>query len=151
MLRDELTQLTLTQTIDPVTLAGNGTTTNGTAFDGANCNSVTHVVNVGESGDTLSGSVFFTLVLEHSDVVGSGYAAVNDASFVVLGGASTTFNTSTGAFAVVDGAADDDAVYAIAYIGPKRYTRVNVVRTGNNANGTPTSSVVLAHKRTQPA
>jgi hypothetical protein len=151
MLRDELTQKTFAQTIKPAVYAGNGTTTNGTAFDGANCNAVEHHVSVGVSGDSLSGSIFTTLVLEHSDASGSGYTAVDSADFVVLGGDAETFNTNTGAFGVVDNTGGIDSIFAIAYRGSKRYTRVNLVRTGNNANGTAFSCTSIAIKRKQPA
>ena len=149
MLRDELSPLTIEQTIDPVVLAGNGTTTNGATVDGANCNVVYHIVSVGESGDSLSGSLKQTAVLQDSDN-GSDWAFVANADFVIEG-TNASFLASDGSFAIIDGAADDDKSYAIGYRGPKRYTRVNIVRTGNNANGMPGGAIAVKYVRTIPA
>lgn len=150
MLRDELSQLSIENAIVPVVLAGNGTTTTGLSIDGANANVVQFVVTVGASGDTLSGSVLQTLILQDSDATGSGWAAVDNADFVIEG-TNASFNATNGAFGVIDSNGDASKSYAIGYRGPKRYTRVLVVRTGNNVNGIPGGAVAIKYPRRIPA
>jgi hypothetical protein len=95
------------------------------------------IVDVGESGDTLSGSVYFDLILKEGDASdGSGMTAVAEAD--VLGDWATG-----GIFATVDAAAEDGAVFHVGYIGSKRYIRLYVDVTGTHTNGTPIGAVVV--------
>jgi len=89
------------------------------------------IVSVGESNDTLSGSVKIELEVETSDD-NSTWADATDA--VVQ---TSVTGTNTGTFGVIDGAADDAAVYTAAYLGRERYARVVVNVTGTHTNGTP--------------
>jgi hypothetical protein len=97
------------------------------------------VVNVGESGDTLSGSVKFDLILqegEESD--GSDMAAVSDADDLI-GASSSTFQT-------IAAASEDGAVYSVGYVGTYRYIRLYVDVTGTHTNGTPIGAVCVKHR-----
>ena len=89
------------------------------------------IVGVGESNDTLSGSVKIELEVETSDD-DSTWADAADADI-----SSSVTGTNTGTFGVIDGAADDAAVYTTAYVGRERYARVVVNVTGTHTNGTP--------------
>lgn len=82
--------------------------------------------NLGESGDTLSGSVKWTIKLQHSDASGSGFADVDVADLL-----------SDAATVVVDSGSEDDAVYIFGYKGNKRYVRAVIAATGTHTNGTP--------------
>jgi hypothetical protein len=108
--------------------------------DGADlqeCNSVDLELNMGDSGDTLSGSVYITLILQDS-ADDSTWAAVTEPKYAVpLSG--TTLNTSTGAFALIDAPAEDSRIFRIGYIGPKRYARILPALTGTHTNGVPIS------------
>lgn len=94
------------------------------------------IVNCGISGDTLSGSVKYDLVLKECDTSGGTYTAVAQAD--VVGGTVTS-----GVFATVDDAAEDPAVFRIGYIGSKRYIKLFVDTTGTHTNGTPMAAVAL--------
>lgn len=130
-------------------LTGNGTNTDCTGVSAFDAEGVLHIVNVGNSADTLSGSLYFSLILQHSND-GTNYDAVDDALHVV-NGTGSSFNASTGAFAVIDDGAEDSLIVAIHYVGPRPYSRVRIARTGNNASGTPTGAIaVKSHLRKQP-
>lgn len=89
------------------------------------------IVNVGISGDTLSGSVFHTIKLQESDALGSGYADVAAAD---MEGTQGT---------VIDDPAEDPAVVVFGYKGAKRFIRVIDDVTGTHTNGTPFGAVVV--------
>lgn len=98
------------------------------------------IVNVGESGDTLSGSVYMDLILKEGDESdGSDMAAVAEDG--VLGDWATG-----GIFATIDAAAKDGAVFHVGYIGSKRYIRLYVDVTGTHTNGTPIGAEVVCHR-----
>ena len=68
----------------------------------------------------------------------STYTAVADADL-----SDSVTGTNTGTFAVIDDAAEDDAVYSTKYIGNKRYVKVVANLTGTHTNGTPLGCVAL--------
>ena len=127
-MRDLLNNLALIQALDPDTITSD---TNCTGIDRAGFESVTHIVNVGESGDTLSSSVYWDFVLQESDD-DSTYTDVTDNDDVV--GATVA---AGGIFATIDAAAEDDTVLSIGYVGSKRYSRIQIDATGTHTNGTP--------------
>ena len=134
----------LTRTLAPQTLTGNGTATNGAVVDHQGFESIEHVVEVGVTGDTLSGTVYFTAILQHGDEAdGSDMAAVTSTEPAVENGYTLGAVEANGVFARVDSADDDDRYYRIGYRGPKRYSRVVIQRTGNNATGTPVSMFAI--------
>lgn len=95
------------------------------------------VVNVGESNDTLSGSVYLELEVEHSD----DNSAWSDCANTDI--SSSVTGTNTGTFAKIDDAAEDATVYSVAYLGRKRYVRVVVNVTGTHTNGTPLAASAI--------
>lgn len=108
-----------------------------TTFDMQGFESLVAIVQVGASGDTLSGSVFLELILEHGDEQdGSDAVAVTSADDVLPGTA-----LALGVFATIDDPAEDDAVFKIGYRGTKRYVRVAVDLTGTHTNGIPVSVI----------
>ncbi len=127
------------QAVDPATLTA---TTLSAAIDLQNVGDAAVAVLVGESGDTLSGSVYWELELQESDD-DSTYTAVADADITnAISGA-----TATGTFALIDAAAEDDAVYFTGYKGNKRYLKVNIRATGTHTNGTPMGVLGLKGKQ----
>lgn len=126
--------------INPAVLTAD---TNSASADRAGYSGVDFTVLVGESGDTLSGSVKIELEVQESDD-DSTFTAAADADIT---GAVT--GTNTGTFAVIDAAADDDAVHVCKYIGSKRYSRVVVNVTGTHSNGTPIGAVAFLSGATQ--
>jgi hypothetical protein len=140
-MRDLHNNIGVQQTLDPVVASADQT---GAVVDSQGFGSVEHLALIGQSGDTLSGSVKIDIKLQHGDAAdGSDMAAVTDA-LDVLG---TTPDTN-GIFATIDAAAEDEAVYRIGYRGTKRYSRLVVDLTGTHTNGTP---VGLAAIKGHPA
>ena len=130
--KDLANNLLMTQVLDPATTSATVNTA-GLDMKGATGGMIN--VLIGESGDTLSSSVKWDLILQDSDD-DSSYSAVTsntDVSFADV--------DSSGIFATIDAAAEDDASYAIGYNGAKRYVRVACTKTGTHTNGTPIGAV----------
>ena len=119
---------TISQIVDPVVVSADALST---AVNQAGFTDVTALVAVGESGDTLSGTVYIELEMQESDD-DSTYTACADADIT-----NSTAGTNTGTFALIDAAAEDDAVYTSKYLGSKQYVKVNINVTGTHTNGTP--------------
>lgn len=128
-MKDLYNHLNVTQSLDPATATA---TAKGAATDIQGYNSVMHVVNVGESGDTLSGSVYWTLTLQESDTT-------TDGDFTAVAAADMHGTNNV----VIDAAAEDDAVHKFGYKGSKRYTRTIATATGTHTNGTPISMTAI--------
>ena len=130
--KDLANNLLMTQVLDPATTSATVNTA-GLDMKGATGGMIN--VLIGESGDTLSSTVKWDLILQDSDD-DSSYSAVTsntDVSFADV--------DSSGIFATIDAAAEDDASYAIGYNGAKRYVRVACTKTGTHSNGTPIGAV----------
>lgn len=87
---------------------------------------------VGQSGDTLSGSIKWNFKLQESDISGSGFANVADENVY------EDENLGT-----VDSDSDDEQVYHFNYRGNCRYLRGIATATGTHSNGTPMSIVAF--------
>ena len=118
---------------------------NGASIDAFGYETVAFTAIVGASGDTLSCSVKVELEVEHSDDNSTWADCANaDIKTAVTG-------TNTGTFAVIDDAAEDDAIYSVQYIGGKRYVRIVANLTGTHPNGIPIGAVaVLSGARELP-
>lgn len=108
------------------------TDVDGTGVDLAGYEGALMIAHVGQSGDTLSGSVSHTLIFQESDISSSGYTAIADTD--LLGGANSV---------VIDAAAEDEVIVRRGYLGNKRYVRVIDDLTGTHTNGTPISAMVI--------
>ncbi len=113
----------------------------GTGVDLKGYESATVIVDVGAEGDTLSGSVYFELSLEHSD---------DNITFTDCAQADIVDGTiaAGGIFLKLDGTAGGDPVtagliYRVGYVGGKRYVRVVIAKTGTHTNGTPIGAMVV--------
>jgi hypothetical protein len=109
------------------TAEGTGVGVDLAGFDGC-----AMAVLVGDSGDTLSGSVYWTIAFQESDSQGSGFA--NIAAADLIGGANDV---------VINAPTADQIVVQRGYIGGKRYVRTLCTQTGTHTNGTPMGSVVI--------
>tara|TARA_R110000796_G_scaffold27008_4_gene74637 strand:+ start:3239 stop:3682 length:444 start_codon:yes stop_codon:yes gene_type:complete len=130
------------QLLDPVTVTADA---NSASVDLDGYESLCLLVNVGESGDTLSGSVYIELEVEES---------VDDSTWTDVADADLTnylAGTNDGTFALVDAAAEDDARFIVGYKGTKQYVRVVINVTGTHTNGTPIAVTgVLGTPRVSP-
>ena len=104
--------------------------TNCTAIDSQGFSSVVHVVNVGAPGITFSSSNKIDIELEHSDD-NSTFTDVTSNTDVTGGTVD-----SSGIFQTIDANGDCNAVYAIGYVGGKRYSRVVLNFSGTHGTGT---------------
>ena len=94
-------------------------------FSGAMC-----VVTTGVSGDTLSGTVFWNITLEHGDTSGalSTVTSNND----VTGGTLAANNS----WALLNATTDASNVFGIGYVGGKKFLKATITKTGTHSNGT---------------
>lgn len=119
---------------------------NGASVDRRGYDDVLVILNVGITGDTLSGSVYLAAELEESDD-GSSWNDVADADIRT---AVTAVNT--GSFAKIDDNTEDDVRVQCDYIGTKRYVRPVVNLVGTHTNGIEVAStVILGDARDLPA
>jgi hypothetical protein len=125
---------TIVQVIDPAVTTGD---VNSTSVNLAGFRDVTFIVSVGESGDTLSGSVKVELEMQESSD-NSNWTACANASIT-----NAVTGTNTGTFAVIDAAAEDDVVKTSKYLGNKQYVRVVLNLTGTHTNGIPIGAVAV--------
>lgn len=136
--RELKTKVKVVQVLTPNVVNDDTDGTAGAAADMKGYESALLVAQIGVSGDTLSGSVKLIPVAMESDSPTSGFTAVAAADLL-------------GAFTLVDDPAEDDVVQTVAYIGTKRYVKVNIDTTGTHTNGTPCSAcVILGHPRVMP-
>lgn len=124
-------------------IVGNNTTEGtGVGVDLKGYESATMIVHVGDSGDTLSGSVTIQLSFEESDSSGSGYTTIP----------ATNYRVDVGDIAIIDAPGEDSKVIQAAVWGTKRYIRPLLTFVGTHTNGTPISAAVIkGHPRVLPA
>lgn len=128
-------QTTASQVITPAVLTADALSTE---IDTAEFQDLDIIANVGVSGDTLSGTVYIELEMQHSDTSGSGYAACADTDIT-----NAVTGTNTGTFSLINDPAEDDVIAQCKYLGSKRYVKVNVNLTGTHTNGTPISATAV--------
>jgi len=92
----------------------------------AGYDAATVLFDIGNSADTLSGSVFWTLSLTECDTVGGTFTAV--AAGDVAGGANSY---------VIDAPSEDSRVVTFGYTGSKPFIKGVVTKTGTHSSGTP--------------
>jgi hypothetical protein len=118
---------------------------NSTGLDLQNCDDAVLLFHVGDSGDTLSGSVKIELEVQESDD-DSTYTAVANADLT-----NYVTGTNVGTVAVIDAPSEDSNVFAVGYKGTKRYIRGVANVTGTHTNGTPIGVTGLrGRNRAQP-
>jgi hypothetical protein len=126
-MRDLYHNVLTTQHLNPVVSTSTKTST---TIDLQGYNSANVTFAVGQSGDTLSGSVYWTLKLQHSD---------DDSVYVDLA-ATDVYSATT---IVVDAPSKDRTAYSFGYVGAKRYLKAIATPTGTHTNGTPLGVIAL--------
>jgi len=111
------------------------TTVTGTAIDKLGYNGCASTILVGNSGDTLSGSVYWTLSAEDSPD-NSTWTAVAVGGLLVVDHVAGT-KLKTVATHVINTLTGDSRPVTLEYLGDKRYFRVLATATGTHTNGTP--------------
>jgi hypothetical protein len=114
---------------------------NGTGVDLKGFEEATAIVDVGAEGDTLSGSIYFEISLEHSD---------DDSTYTDCVQADVINGTiaAGGIWLKLDGTTDGDPSttggdWQVGYVGGKRYLRLVLAKAGTHSNGTPISGVIV--------
>jgi hypothetical protein len=138
-------ELTVTSLLIPQ-LASGTTDVKSTGVDTRGFKSTVLVAHVGNSADTLSGSVKVEVEVQDSDVDSDGnYAAAADADVenANTGGAGTVTGTNVGTAAVIDAPTEDSLAIYARYKGAKRYARLVVNLTGTHTNGISVAAMAL--------
>jgi len=122
---------------DAVLIAQTADDLDGDSVDMKDYKYLAFYANVGNSGDTLSGSVYIELEVEDSP---------DDSSFTDCADAKITnavTGNNTGTFAVINAPAEDSTIYMCEYKGSARYVRPVVSITGTHTNGCPISITAM--------
>lgn len=127
-MRDLYHRVLVTQHLSPVVSTATKTST---AIDLQGYNGANVIFSIGQSGDTLSGSVYWTLKLQHSD---------DDSTYADLAAADLNSPSLT---SVVNSSSLDRTSYSFGYQGNKRYLKAVATPTGTHSNGTPIGVVAL--------
>jgi hypothetical protein len=127
-MRDLFHNVLVTQHFNPVV---SSVTRTSTAIDLQGFNSASVVFTIGQSGDTLSGTVLWTLKLQHSD---------DDVTYVDVPLADLTNGAAT---VVIDAPLEDRTAYSFGYVGPRRYLKGVATPTGTHSVGTPIGMLAL--------
>ncbi len=127
-MRDMYHNVLVSQHLSPV-VANSAKTS--TSIDLQGYNSANVIFNLGLAGDTLSGTVYWTLKLQHSD----DDTSYSDLAAVDLNSPSLT--------AVIDSSTKDRTCYIFGYQGAKRYLKAVATPTGTHTNGTPMGVVAM--------
>jgi hypothetical protein len=130
-MRDIYHNILVSQHLSPVVST---TTKTSTSVDLQGYNSASVIFNLGLAADTLSGSVYWTLKLQHSD---------DDVTYTDL--ASADLNSPSLAV-VVDSNSKDRTAYSFGYQGSKRYLKAVATPTGTHSSGTPIGIIALRGK-----
>lgn len=121
-MKDIYNNTSIQQILDPAVATSTQTsaTVDLLGFDAAEI-----IISVGESGDTLSGSVKWDFKLQESD----DDSAYTDVALADL--------HNSAASVTIDDAAEDDVAVVFGYKGSKRYLQAVATATGSHSNGTP--------------
>ena len=109
-----------TVTSDPVGMAG--------------YNSLMFIYDIGNSADSLSGSLLWTLSLVECDTSGGNYTAVAAADILGWNGAATY---------VIDAPTEASLAVKVGYIGNKPFVKALATVTGSHSSGTPMGIVAV--------
>jgi hypothetical protein len=137
-LHDIVNNIGIEQSLMPQTIIASALNSGNIDMLGAEALAV--VVLVGNTADTLSGSVRIDLKIEHAEDNGSGaagaYAACTDEDVQNFTG------LVSGVFLSIDSAGEKQKRYAIGYRGGKRFVKVTATPTGLTA-GAPVAMLAL--------
>jgi hypothetical protein len=131
-MKDIISEILPVHTIVPI-VANNTAEGTGVAIDLAGYEGAALLACLGDSADTLSGSLYWTIAFQHSDTTTAG-DFVNIPAADLLGGLNDV---------VIDAPAEDQIIVARGYKGGKRYVRILCTQTGTHTNGTPLAGVVI--------
>ena len=127
-MRDLYDNILVTQVSNPAT----GTTTRtSSTVDMQGYNSLNMLVSLGQAGDTLSVSLYWTLKITHSN---------DDVTYTDTVAADLSSPNVTVA---VNATTLDKTTYAFGYVGGKRYVKAVATPTGSHSVGTPIGMIAL--------
>lgn len=127
-MRDIYHNVLVSQHLSPVVSTATKTST---SIDLQGYNSADVIFSIGLAADTLSGSVYWTLKLQHSD---------DDSTYADLVAAELNSPSLT---VVVNSSSLDRTSYSFGYQGNKRYLKAVATPTGTHTNGTPIGILAL--------
>ena len=143
-MKDGYSKLSVVHGIDAQVINTGGGAKNSGDIDLQGFDSALILFNTGANGgDTLSGTNKFTVKVEHADDDGTGSAgAYSDCDSSDIIGVTPV----AGVVVTIDDAAEDQASYAVVYIGDKRFVKITITPNGTLTNGNPCSvNIVKGH------
>jgi hypothetical protein len=147
-MRDLFSNVAVVATLSPAVYTGDQ---NGAAVDSHGFDSILHCVQVGTTGDTLSGSVKIDFKLQDSDDGTTWYPVTRDLDVNQFTAAPYQAVDANGIFLTIDSNSEDDAMFKIGYVGYRKYSRVVADFTGTHTNGIEIGmSVIKGHPLSLP-
>lgn len=132
-MRDLYNNITVVQVADPA-MATATVTSSTIDLQGFNRGAV--IFSIGAAGDTLSGSIYWTLKLTECDTSGGSYT---DVALEDLHNVADTV--------VIDSNTEDETAIKFGYKGNKRYLKAVATKTGTHTNGTPIGILAVLENR----
>lgn len=138
-MKDLYSKITAVNVVSPVVGSNGSAPAAVSDVDLAGYNSALILFSLGLESGTLSGSLYWTLKLEHADDDGTGAAGsyADVAAKDVLG-----VTPASGIICTVDAPAEDEKVYKIGYVGGKRFLKFTIAETGT-PSGCPMTIILL--------
>jgi hypothetical protein len=148
MLRDQLNLLHPVLSIAPVVQTNSDAAIVGAIVDSLNFGAVTYMIALGTLTDP---DATFAVTLDVGDVANLSDAAAAPVADLIgmtgSAGATTATALQNAAFTF----ANDLVTRKLGYVGNKRYSRLTITPTGNNAGAAPVSAIaVLGYPTFQP-
>lgn len=139
MRRDTYSQIDAVRALSPITQTNSSSAIVGSIVDTIGASGVTFVISYGALTDT---DATFAVTLDEGDAANLSDAAAVSSADLLIG---------TLAAAGAAAATDDNKVAKLGYLGRKRYVRLTITPTSNDAGNAPVSAVaILSRQRVEP-
>lgn len=141
--RSHIQSMRVVPMLTPILANNDAEGTPAPAYSLRNVNAAHAYLQIGDSGDTLSGALKIDVLVEDSDD-GVTFVPVTEASYIDGFHAGVRMAPDgTGIIATIDAPAEDQVLVGCGYLGGKEYFRLRPKFTGTHTAGTPISGFYL--------
>lgn len=109
--------------------------------------SVTYAIQFGAEGDTIDGTTYFQLEMEHSDDDGAGSPAswtnCGASDVLVPEDMTVVLDGTDSIVALINAVGELPVTVKVGYVGGKYHSRLVLNKEGTHTNGTPVAAVAI--------